>query len=200
MHLLARGGTKTVKVYVAGSRRYHVSSINRVDGYLVAHHLKVQHTVCATAHNVKVGYGALRPAQFGHDAVAVHLHTGYGHTINSNDAVAGQHPRTLARAFAYNLQHHEGILHHIKTHANALKVATERFVQLFGILGIGVRRVRVEFAEHAVNGVLGQFLLVHTVNIEAGDGHLCHLQFFDLLKVHIAKARLCAGGQCEQNG
>ena len=47
--------------------------------------------------------------------------------------------------------------------------------------------MRIELVEHASNGIFGQLLLINTVHIETGDGHLRHLQFAKLLNVDVAE-------------
>ncbi len=173
---------------IGGSGGNHVGSVDRVKGNLVAHHLKVEQSVRPLSHYVEVGYRALRAAQLRHDAVLVHLHAADSQTVHGDYTVASLHTYFLARAFAYHLQHHERILHHVEAHADALKVSAERLIEFLSVLSVSVCGVRIELAKHTVDGIFHKFFLVYAVHVEAGHGKFRHLQFSHLCKVHVAKA------------
>ena len=56
----------------------------------------------------------------------------------------------------------------------------------------------VELFEHAVDGIFGELLLVDAINIQARNGYLRHLKFFDLFKVQSFVRALRAGRQGQQ--
>ena len=57
----------------------------------------------------------------------------------------------------------------------------------------------VEFFEHTVDGIFGKLLLVNAVDLEGGDGYLCHLEFLDLFKVQSVVGALRHSGQgCQE--
>ena len=173
-----------------------VGRVDRVDGNLVARHLKRQGRFHAATHHAKHHLGVFRSAEQAHDAVAVHLHAGDGAAVDTHDAVASHDASPFAGAFGRWLDDNERVVEHIKLHTDALEVAFQRFVEFAGLLGIGVGGMRVEFGEHAVDGILHEFFLVDTVDVEIRDGQLCKLQFAELFHINVGLAAFLGEGRC----
>ena len=56
--------------------------------------------------------------------------------------------------------------------------------------------MRVEFGEHAVDGILHEFFLIDTVDVEIRDGQLCKLQFAKLFHINVGLAAFLGEGRC----
>ena len=56
--------------------------------------------------------------------------------------------------------------------------------------------MRVEFGEHAVDGILHEFFLVDTVDVEIRDGQLRKLQFAKLFHINVGLAAFLGEGRC----
>ena len=148
-----------------------------MDGYLVASDAERKHVVNATTHHAEFYFCAFFAAQAFHDLFLRHLHAGNRRIVDSNDTVASQNTHLLGRSVQSGLYHHERVFDDVELHANTLERALQGFCHGLCLLGRSVRRVGIEFLEHASDSILHEFLLVDGIYIEIGDGHFGHLEF-----------------------
>ena len=174
--LLMGGGAKTTDTDITDTWTNDISSIYRLHGNLIANHRELKSILDSLTHHTQMNGGTLRSAQALHDFFLRHLHTSNGGIIDRDDAVASNDAHFLRGSVGDGLNHEESILYHIELHTNALKVATERFVQTLHLLGCEITGVRIEFVEHTTDGILSKFLFIDTIYIKIGDGHLGKLQ------------------------
>lgn len=169
-YLFMTGKTKASQSDVSDARTNHISRIHRSYRNLIALYLKDELILDATAHDGKIYRGSLRTTKALHDFLLAHLHARNGSIVYSHNAVAGNDSHLLGRSVRNRLDNEQRIIYHVKLHANAIKTAVQRLVHRLGFLGCGVRRMRVELFEHASDGVLYEFILIHTIHIEVGNG------------------------------
>ena len=169
-HLLVAGQAEASQSDVSDSRTNHIRRIHRGYRNLIALHLESKLVLDATAHNGKIHRGSLRTAKAFHDFLLAHLHARNSRIIHRNDAVASYDSHLLGRTIHYGLDDEQGIIYHIKLHANAIETAIQRFIHRLGFLGCGIRGMRVELLEHTTDGVLHELVLIHTIHIEIGNG------------------------------
>ena len=183
LHLLARSRSEAVELNVTDSGGDHIGRTEGVDGNFIARHGELHRFRYAPAHDAQIGFCAARTTQEGHDAVALHLDAGNDGVAHRDDAVAGQDAHFFRRAFGHGLNDYQGIFEHVELHADAFKIAFQRFVHFLRLLGVGVGGVGVELFENTVDGIFHQFLLVDRVDVELCDGELRQLEFADLLHI-----------------
>ena len=174
--LVVSGGTETADAYVAHTGTYQVIGVEGLHGNLVASYRERELVTDASAHDAQQHlrpFGSTQPA---HDFVARHLHTGNGGVVYADDAVASQDAHLLRGTIHHRLNDEQRVVHHIELHAYSLKASLQGFVECLHFLRGGVRRVRIQFLQHAAYAVFRQFILVYRVYIEVVDHHLRHLQ------------------------
>ena len=138
-YLFMTGKTEASQSDVSDSRTNHIRCIHRGYRNLIALHLESKLVLDATAHYGKIHRGSLRTTKALHDFLLAHLHTRNSRIIHRNDAVAGYDSHLLGRTIHHGLDNEQGIIYHIKLHANAIETAIQRFIHRLGFLGCGIR-------------------------------------------------------------
>ena len=159
-------GTEVGDAHIARLVVEHITGIDAVQGYLVARNAEGNQVGRRATAHLDSDLGALLAPQTLHDVGALHLHTSNEGVVDQHDAVASQDAHALAGSTRDGLDDIERILLHVKLNANATELALQRFLHILGFLSIGVTAVRIQFLQHAHDGILHQFVLVNRVDIE----------------------------------
>ena len=185
LDLRPRGSSEAVKLDVARGRRHHIAGAKGIYGNFIAFEGELYEVFISTAQNSERHLRAFWSAEHAHDAVALHFYAGNGDAIASDEAVAGDDARLLARPFRDGLDDDEGVFKNIELHADAFEVAFEGLVELLRLLGIGIGGMGVELFENTVDGILHEFFLIYAIYIELRDGELGNLQLSDHLYINV---------------
>ena len=86
--LVVGGGSEVADAHISHLGTYHIHGIDRLDGYLVAHHLEGEGVLDTASHYSEHHLSALRSAQSAHDILLRHLHSCDGSVVDRDDAVA----------------------------------------------------------------------------------------------------------------
>ena len=86
--LVVGGGSEVADAHISHLGAYHIHGIDRLDGYLVAHHLEGEGVLDTTSHYSEHHLSALRSAQSAHDILLRHLHSCDCSVVDRDDAVA----------------------------------------------------------------------------------------------------------------
>ena len=156
---------------------YHESRIYGRYRNLVSRDDEFQPVLDTVPHHTQFYFCVSRAAQPAHDFLTAHLHTGNGCVVHADDAVACQDAHLFRRSFGHGLNDDKRVFQHVELYADTVEITLQRFVHFLGLLGVGIRGVRVQFGEHPVDSVLRQFHFVHTVHVQAADGQLGHGEF-----------------------
>ena len=169
--------TEVTNTDIADARANHIGGINRLDGNLITDNSKLQHILDTLTNDAQVDLRAFRATQTLHDLLLCHLDTSDGSIVYQNNAVACQDAHFLRRAIRNRLDHEQGILNHIELYTDPLEITIQRLVEVLYFLRREIAGMRVKLIQHTSDGILHQFLLIDTIHIEIGNGHLCKLQF-----------------------
>jgi hypothetical protein len=121
-----------------------------------------------------VGGLALTPQRHAHQRahLAAHQPDGVGQAhvarvppLDHQEAVPGQEARALGRALGQHAQHDEPAVAHAHLHADAGEAPLGVVAQHGELLGVQIRGVRIEAAQHAADGPLDQALAVHGLHV-----------------------------------
>ena len=162
-------GTKVTNADIADTRSNHVGGIDRMDRNLISYYSKFQFILDAKTHHTQFYLRTLRTTQALHNLLLRHLHTCNRCIIHGYDTVASNDAHLLRRTFGNRLDNHQRIVHHIKLHADTLEITIQRLIEFFYLLGGRIAGMGIEFVEHALDGILHQFLFVNTIHIKVGD-------------------------------
>ena len=184
--------------YIADSRTNHIAGIYRLNWNLVAHHREHQTILNTMTHDTKVHFRALRTTQALHNFLFRHLHTCNCRIIDRDDTIASDDTYLLRRAVGHRLDNEQRVFYHIELHPNTLEIAIQRLIQFLDLFRSGVAGVRIELIQHATNGILHQFVLIDTVDVEIRDGNLCILELAQRRIVVIGNSELCPSTDGEQ--
>ena len=167
---------KALQTDIAHLRPNHIGSSEGVYGYAVALHYKIECLLHTPAHHSEAHLRAFLAPEALHYLRTFHLHSGNGCVVHADDTVACDDAHLFRRSVEGWLYHHQCVFHHVKLYTDALKVALQGFLHRLRLLGISVRRMRVELLQHTTNSILRQLSLIHRVHIQVVYRHLCHLQ------------------------
>ena len=167
--------TEVSNTDIADARANHIGSINRLDGNLITDNSKLQHILDTLTNDAQVDLRAFRATQTLHDLLLRHLDTSDSCIIYQDDTVACQDAHFLRGPIRNRLDNEQGILDHIKLHTNSLEISIQRLIEAFHFLWREIAGMWIELIQHAPNSIFHQFLLVNTIHIEIGNGHLCKL-------------------------
>ena len=190
-------GSETTNTDITDAWTNHIGCINRLHWNLITGNDETERIGYASSDNTQANLRTLRTTQTTHNLLFRHRDASYCRIIHIDDTVACNNALFLRRSPYYRLYHQEGVLHHIKLHADTLEVTLQGFISLLHLLRRHVTAMGVQLFYHASDAILHQFLFINTVHIDIGDSHLGNLQFTQRGVVAHVDANLRLDGEGE---
>ena len=94
------------------------------------------------------------------------------------------------------MDNQQRILRDVELHTDTLKVTLQRFIEFLHLLGVVIGGVWVKLFQHSADASLHQFVLIHVIDVEAGDSALGHDELTHLAHVNLNALR--KDGECTQ--
>ncbi len=157
----------------------HIASLTTMHRYEASLHRKIQDV--ASAAHAQPHLAVTWPAQTLHDVVGSHFYPCNDRIVHRYDTVTCQQSGFLGRATRDHLHHIDRIREHIELDTNPVKSRIERLQFALGLLGIGVKRMRIQLIQDTPNGIFGQLVIIDAVHVKRADGIGSHLHLTERL-------------------
>ena len=160
---------KPFQLDVAGLLVHHEVGFHAMDGDFVPRDGEMERLLLPAPADVDRDTGPLFAAQLLEDPGVGADFPDRHAVIDADDLVTGADANPFGGAALDRLHHHDGVLHDLELHADAVEIALQRLVHAAHLLFGHIDRMRVKLFQHLHNGLVGQFLKIGRIHIIVAD-------------------------------